>query len=416
VWNYAQALCHLFPVLERSLRETEFTDSQNDEGHQQFRSMLPIREAVHNFHAAADGQLGGIIKLYRDYTLSGNIDFLRRLFPYARQSMDYCIKTWDPERRGVLTEPHHNTYDIEFWGADGMCSSFYLGALKAMDEMGKLLDEEVSDYRVLYAKGRIYMESHLYNGAFFTQDVQWEQLHTKMEDGGDSAFSTGVSPEAVALAQKEGPKYQYGAGCLSDGVLGVWMAELAGLHDILDPEKVRSHLRSVYDHNFKRDLRRHANPQRGGFALGNEGGLLLCTWPNGGKPSLPFVYSDEVWTGIEYQAASHMIMAGETQAGLEIVRACRNRYDGEKRNPFDEYECGHWYARAMASYALIEALTGVRYDAAKRILTIRPRMERFTSFLAAESGYALCHWDGENATLEVIKGKLEVAEIYVLRD
>src|SRR5690606_10299314 len=116
--------------------------------------------------------------------------------------------------------------------------------------------------------------------------------------------------------------------------------------------------RSVYRYNFKRDLSEHANPQRPSYAAGDEGGLLLCSWPKGGRPSLPFVYSDEVWTGIEYQVASHMMREGMVEEGLEIVRTCRDRYDGRVRNPFNEYECGHWYARAMASYALIYGLTG----------------------------------------------------------
>ena len=61
------------------------------------------------------------------------------------------------------------------------------------------------------------------------------------------------------------------------------MARVCGLGDILDPEKVKSHLLSVYRYNFKRDLSTHENPQRPGYALGDEGGLLLCSWP----PSSP---------------------------------------------------------------------------------------------------------------------------------
>src|SRR5690606_10522120 len=34
-----------------------------------------------------------------------------------------------------------------------------------------------------------------------------------------------------------------------------------------------------------------------------------------------------------------------------------------KRSPFDEAECGHHYARAMASWAAITALTGFWYSA-----------------------------------------------------
>ncbi len=111
---------------------------------------------------------------------------------------------------------------------------------------------------------------------------------------------------------------------------------------------------SVYKYNFRKDLSDHVNPQRAGYAYGKEGGLILCSWPKGGQPALPFVYSNEVWTGIEYQVASHLILEGHVKEGLEIVRTCRQRYDGRIRNPFDEYECGHWYARAMASYGLIQ--------------------------------------------------------------
>ena len=122
----------------------------------------------------------------------------------------------------------------------------------------------------------------------------------------------------------------------------------------------------------------------------------LVVGSNGGKPLLPFVYSDEVWTGIEYQVAAHLIMLGETDKGLEIVRVCRKRYDGVRRNPFNEYECGHWYARALSSYALLEALSGVRYDAVEKALRVRPGApEASRSFLCADTGYG---------TLEVAKG------------
>jgi hypothetical protein len=144
------------------------------------------------------------------------------------------------------------------------------------------------------------------------------------------------------------------------------------LNPVLDAAKVRSHLKSVHRHNFKGDLSAHSNPQRSTYAIGREGGLLLCTWPLGNMPSLPFVYSNEVWTGIEYQAASHMIMMGLIDEGLEIVRACRARYDGTVRNPFDEYEWGHWYARAMASYALIQAFSGARFDAVDGVMHLQP--------------------------------------------
>jgi len=351
VWNYAQALCKLFPDMERSLRDTEFMVSQDERGHQTFRTSLPIRPVSHDFHAASDGQLGGIIKLYRDWKISGDNEWLAKLWPYAKNSMEYCIQTWDPDEKGILLEPHHNTYDIEFWGADVMCTSFYLGALKAAAGFAAHFGEKENEARwlALYEKGKLYCETELYNGEYFIQKVQWKGLRAELNLDGETASTR-------ALLETEGPKYQYGTGCISDGVLGAWMAKLAGLGDILDAEKLSSHLLSVYKYNLKHTMEGHSNPQRPGYAVGKEGGLLLCSWPHGGKPSLPFVYSDEVWTGIEHQVASHLMLMGHIEEGLEIERVCRARYDGGMRNPFSEIECGHWYARAMASYALLESL------------------------------------------------------------
>ena len=196
------------------------------------------------------------------------------------------------------------------------------------------------------------------------------------------------SPEAAALLEKEGPKYQYGRGCLADGVLGSWMALVCGVGQVLDRRKVASHLKAVHKYNLKHDLSGHANPQRPSYACGAEGGLLLCTWPKGGELSLPFVYSNEVWTGIEYQVASHLMLMGLVDEGLEIVRACRDRYDGRVRNPFDEYECGHWYARAMSSYAMLQGLSGARYDAVEKVLYLEPNVPGdFRAFLSTATGY-----------------------------
>ncbi|MBN1852308.1 MAG: hypothetical protein JW829_06275, partial [Pirellulales bacterium] len=357
VWNYAQAMCHLFPDLERSLRMTEFHESQGPDGHQTFRSALPIRPVAHTFHAAADGQLGGIMKVHRDWRISGDTTWLRTIWPQVRQSLDYCIATWDPRHQGILEEPHHNTYDIEYWGPDGHCTTFYLGALAAAVEMGQMLGEDVAGYQELFLKGKTYLENELYNGEYFIQKIQTEGINAHFQPLAEAGNGTGYR-DIITKLNQQGPKYQYGTGCLSDGVLGLWIARMCGLGQLVDGTKVKSNLNAIHRYNFKPDLTDHVNPQRPTFACGKEGGLLLCTWPHGGQLSIPFVYSDEVWTGIEYQVASHLMMEGMVEQGLEIVRACRDRYDGRVRNPFNEYECGHWYARAMSSYGLIQGLTG----------------------------------------------------------
>ena len=411
VWNYAQALPHLFPALERTLRETEFGPSQDQRGHQMFRSGLPIRLVAHDFHAAADGQLGGIMKVFREWRISGDTGWLQRLWPKVKQSLDYCIQEWDPGHKGWLEEPHHNTYDIEFWGPDGMCTSFYLGALKAASLMGQALKDEVPLYGELYTQGIRRLEQELFDGEYFIQKIQWEGLRAGSPLEVKSIGGT-YSPEALELLKKEGPKYQYGTGCLSDGVLGSWLALVCGVGQIADAGKIASHLRAVHKHNLKKDLTTHPNPQRPSYACGAEGGLLLCTWPKGGDLSLPFVYSNEVWTGIEYQVASHLMLMGLVEAGLEIVRCCRDRYDGRVRNPFNEYECGHWYARAMASYGLLQGLSGARYDAVEQVLYLEPHLPGdFRCFLSMATGYGTVGVKKGKPFAEVKSGIIEIKEI-----
>ena len=414
VWNYAQALPHLFPQLERTLRDMELVRSLDDRGHVNFRSAIPDGPVDHSWYAAADGQLGGIMKVFRDWQISGDTAWLKRFYPLAKLSIDYCISTWDPDHRGALFEPHHNTYDIEFWGAEPMCTSIYLGALSAMALVATALDEksDADFYSDLAQRSARYMDEHLFGGEYYVQKVQYLDLR-------DTSFANSVahvndkSSEMQQLLKREGPKYQYGTGCLSDGVIGAWMARAYGIDTPLATKNVHSALQSVFRYNFKTDLSQHANAQRPGYAMGREPGLLLCSWPHGDKPTLPFVYSDEVWTGIEYQVASHLIEEGFVEEGLTIVKALRSRYDGRTRNPWNEYECGNWYARAMASYALLGALSGFRYSAVARTLYFAPKLKAspFQCFFSTAFGYGTIALDGHKLTIRVVEGELPIEKL-----
>ena len=207
VWNYAQAIPHLFPNLERTLREQELARSMDERGHVNFRAALPDGPASHNFHAASDGQLGGMMKVYREWQISGDDAWLEKMYPLVKRSMDYCIETWDPEHKGVLEEPHHNTYDIEFWGPDGMCSSFYLGALGAMAALARGVGQEddARHYETLGRKGAQYLDDTLFNGEYYEQKVVFEGLRETSFTDLIASFKEPYSPEE-ALLLTEGPK------------------------------------------------------------------------------------------------------------------------------------------------------------------------------------------------------------------
>lgn len=415
VWHYAQVLAHLFPSLERTLRETELGASLDSNGQQVFRTAIPIRESDQDHSAvpAADGQLGGIIAVYRDWRISGDSTWLRSLWPKVRLSLDYCIRTWDPQHHGWLQGPQHNTYDFPLYGPNAFCTSIYLAALQAAQLMGGALADNVEIYKTLFERGKQRVESELFDGEYFVQKIERDLTAQDSQSDVEKSLLP-ESPEAKALEKAEGPLYQYGSGCLSDGVIGAWFSLVSGIDEILDPRKVKSHLTAVHRHNFKVSLADYANPSlRFALATADEGGLLLCTWPKGGELSVPMIYSSEVWTGIEYQVASHLIAVGEVEKGLEIVRACRRRYDGQVRNPFAEVELGHWYARAMSSYALLQALSGARFDAVEGVLYLWPAIKgEFRSFLATATGFGTVGVSKGRPFLEVISGEIPFKRIH----
>jgi uncharacterized protein (DUF608 family) len=387
VWNYSQAEAFLFPTLARSMRETDFGWNVDDRGEMAFRTLLPIGRERWNFRAAADGQLGTIVRLFREWNLSGDDEFLHRLWPAARRTMDFALRTFDPDGDGVPEGERHNTYDIEFIGQDPLTATMMLAALRAMQRMG----EAVGDTEMAGRCERLLtlgVESFLklcWNGEYFEQRID--------------------DPDQV--------KYQVGAGCLSDQLLGEWMSRFVGMGPLLPGRETKRAARAVFRHGWKQDLSGHACCQRS-YAMEGEPGLLLCTWPRGGRPRFPFPYSDEVWTGIEYAVAALLIDLGLVREGLAVVWGARSRHDGERRNPWDESECGHHYVRAMSSWSLLTALSGFRCSVPEGMLAFDPRVtpERFQTLWSCGTAWGVYRQrttQGKTrAEIEVMGGILEL--------
>jgi len=348
VYNYEQTLAHLYPDLERSMRETDFLVNLRDDGSMSFRTPVPLRQGGNRNLPAADGQMGCVMKVYREWRLSGDDAWLRKLWPQVKRALEYAFLQWDADRDGVMEGEQHNTYDIEFYGPNSMMGTMYLGALAAGARMARYLGETAAAaaYEKLLRQGSASLDQTLWNGEYYVQ-------------------KTDLKPPKAA-------KYQYGPGCLSDQLLGQWFAEVVDLGKLLPHEHIRATLQSIMRYNFRTSFEDFPNTQRL-YAMNDEAGLLLCSWPKGGRPALPMVYSDEVWTGIEYQVAAHLIYEGMVKDGLAVVKAVRDRYDGLRRNPWNEIECGHHYARAMSSWSLLTALSGFAYSAPERSLRFRPR-------------------------------------------
>lgn len=392
VYNYEHTLAFLYPTLERSMRDIDFSWNMRPDGSMSFRTPLPFRQGGNDFRPATDGQMGTIMKVYREWQLGASDAWLRGIWPQVRRALEYAWVQWDANRDGVMEGEQHNTYDIEFYGPNSMTGALYLGALRAASAMARHLGEPaVADrYLDLAEQGAAGLDRLLYNGEYYVQKVD---------------------------ESKPGAKnYQYGEGCLSDQVLGQWFAEVVDLGKLLPHEHVKSVLAAIFRHNFCDDFSAFPNVQRI-YAINEEKGLLLCSWPRGKRPALPFPYSDEVWTGIEYQVAGHLIYEGFVKEGVDIVTAARDRYKGTNRNPWDEFECGHHYARAMSSWSLLTALSGFACSAPRKEIKFAPRINpaNFRAFFSAGTAWGAYTQQQEagrlTAVIEVKGGLLELERV-----
>jgi non-lysosomal glucosylceramidase len=344
VWSYAYTAAYLFPALERSMRETEFVVETEPSGYQSFRTYKTFDDVFiwgwgdQKPEAAVDGQMGSILRAYREWLLSGDRAWLSRLWPHVKRAMAFAEAQWDTDRDGVLDGRQHNTYDIEFFGPNPLCAIYYLAALRASEQLALAMGDSqfAQACQQAFAKAAPAVDTMLWNGEYYQQRLEDIDSHP----------------------------YQHGAGCLSDQLLGQLHASLLGLGDVIPAERAKSALLAIVEHNFRESFHDHVNCQRS-YVLNDDQGLILCSWPQGGRPRFPFPYSDEVWTGIEYHVAAHLIYAGAGTQGLKLVQAARARHDGIARNPWDEVECGHHYARAMSSWMLLPALTGFQCNAAE---------------------------------------------------
>jgi hypothetical protein len=179
---------------------------------------------------------------------------------------------------------------------------------------------------------------------------------------------------------------------------------------------VRKTLQSIFKYNWKPDLTDHFCSLRI-YAFNEEAGLIIGAWPRGERPGYAFWFADEVWCGIEYQVASHLMYEGFVAEGLAIVKGVRDRHTGTRRNPWDEFECGHHYARSLASYAALTALSGFSYSAPEKRIGFAPRVndEDFEVFFSVGSGWgAYTQTIGKKKselTIVVERGYLELREL-----
>lgn len=413
VWNYTYALPFLFPRLERSIRELDYKYNMYDDGLMRFRMYLPLGRPGLPYYPCVDGQMGGIIKVYRDWKISGDDRWLKDIWPKAKKALEFAWSErneffWDPDKDGVIDGRQHHTLDMELYGPNSWLEGFYLAALSAAAEISEYLGEreDAETYRNMFENGKKFCAQKLFNGEYFEQKVNLKDKNilSRYDEETKKRYWNDETGEL---------KYQIGHGCAIDQVLAQWHANICGLGEIYDKKQLITALESIYKYNFKPVMREYANPCRV-FATGGESGTVICEYPEGReKPSIPVPYCQEVMTGMEYAYAGLLFGEGLFDKGLECVKAVRGRYDGDKRNPFSEIECGSNYARSMASFALIPILAGFEFDMPRGKIGFSPleKREKFKSVWSLDGAWGTYEADVSGAALKISRGKLKLREI-----
>jgi non-lysosomal glucosylceramidase len=406
VWNYETATAHVFPSLSRSLRRSAFGYSLDEQGAMYFRQSLP--DGIERMgHTAADGQMGQVMKVYLDWQLSGDDAFLREFWPKAKRALEFAWVPggWDADRDGVMEGVQHNTYDVEFYGPNPLCGVYYLGALRAAEEMARAVGDDASarEYRRLFDGGSQWIDANLFTGEYYIQKVR--------------AFKTGEIAKLLrsnmGADDPEHPEYQMGDGCLVDQLLGQYLADVAGLGPLLAPANIRKTLDSIWRYNYKAKVAEHDSVQRT-YVLNDEAALVVCDYAKGKRPTIPFPYYAEAWTGLEYSTAALLMYQGMTEHGVQSYSDVRARYDGVRRNPWDEPECGHHYARAMSSWSGVLAMSGFRYGGPERRVVVAPRARGpFRSFWSAGPGWGSFSLTARQLEMRVDEGTLPVRKVEI---
>lgn len=405
VWNYAYAMCFLFPKLERSIRDLEFKYSMAKDGKTVFRMTLPAGREPVDFRACLDGQMGVIIKFYREWKLSGDNKWLAENWENIKKVLEYAWSDanpdkWDADKDGVLEGRQHHTLDMEMFGPSSWLEGMYLLALKAAAEMAEFLGDvkKAEEYTSLFEKGRDWMKNNLFNGRYFIQKIDIDDKSvTDAFDASDDYWND----------ETEEIKYQIGDGSSIDQMLAQWHSDIIGLGEIYDKEQINTALSEMMKNNYKPTMRDFVNPWRN-FSINDDAGSVICVYPeNVRKPKIPIPYCEETMTGFEYSFAGLLLSSGRISDGFKVIKAVRDRFDGKHRNPWNEFECGNNYARSMASYAAIPILSGFEFDLPHKHIGFNPYVkDDFKTVWSVDGAWGGFCLDEKTAVLAVEEGRL----------
>ncbi|XP_065838479.1 non-lysosomal glucosylceramidase-like isoform X2 [Oscarella lobularis] len=348
VWNYEFTLSRLWPDLERTMRAVDLQAQLSPNAILPSRTTVPLELRRQwsfwpdytqvnpaSTSICVDGEIGTVNKTYREVLQGAPKNWFDNQLHQVKKVMQRWMTELD-DGTGVIRGPQPNTYDCAIYGVNTFIGTQYLCALRAAEEMAKLQGDAASAtaYHERFAMGSETLEKLCFtNGKNYTQAV-------------DPAHAVEVM----------------GDGTHADALMGWWWARALNLGDILPIDHVKSSLQATFTQNHVTAFDPKMQSPRPFFDQ-RDAGIYIERWPDGKVPSKAIRYSSEgAWTGLEYPFAAQCLYAGLEDVFLQVLTEARAKYDGTRRSPWNEIECGDHYSRPMSALQLFEVASGITWS------------------------------------------------------
>ncbi len=435
VYNFVAAIYKLFPELERSVRllqdfnSTEKYSGFSPSGRINFRGYGVNKPNVPHSYAS-DAQSGYVLKAYREHLNSPDNEFLDTVWEKVKMAIGYHIfkdgAEIGLEPNGVL-EGEQTFWDPMWYGPNPYNNTLYLAALRAAEEMAKIQGEPelAGRYHKLFESGRKFMDEKMWNGEFYVHLYPVGlNGNVGVKNGFKLPSEIDANAESYIKAFNEGRSgYFPGTACDAQQLFGQNWTNQLGLGNILSPEHSKIAAKSIFKYNWTPDIATiydFEKPNARILAEKGEAAMINGGWTKEKPRAFENTHDKtNVWTGLEYEAACDMINEGLLEEALVSLRSIDDRYNGAKRNPWNEVEGSNHYSRAMHSWNVLLSLSGFTYDGPQGSIGFNPRLrpDFFKSFFSAAEGWGSFTQSrdvkGQTNTIELSYGKLKLNTVTV---
>jgi len=303
----------------------------------------------------------------RDYFWTNDKEYLIEMWPSIKLGIDYMLKNRDidgdkmPDMEGIMCSyDNFPMYGLASYIQSQWVSALTMASVAAKDMKDVKLEKQ---YKKIAKRGIQLMETKLWNGSYYRLSNDYN---------GDKGVDE---------------------GCLTDQLIGQWVAHSAGMGQLFEPKKVKSALENILRMSFMDDS----------F-------LRNCSWPE--HPELYPIHTSNLWvdqantpwTGVELAFASFLIYENMVDEGLKVIEGVDKRY---RKNGlyWDHQEFGGHYYRPMSAWSIINAFLGLSINRGTYSFAPKNNNPEFKMFFSGPEGTAFYKQMKNSILIESLTGR-----------